>query len=65
MMRSGSLAGLTGVALLRDPALNKGTAFTDVERDKLACAACCRRTWPTRRNRSVASSRTSASCASR
>jgi malate dehydrogenase (oxaloacetate-decarboxylating)(NADP+) len=35
MMRSGSLAGLTGVALLRDPALNKGTAFTDVERDKL------------------------------
>jgi malate dehydrogenase (oxaloacetate-decarboxylating)(NADP+) len=35
MMRSGSLAGLTGVALLRDPALNKGTAFTDIERDKL------------------------------
>ena len=24
-----------GVALLRDPALNKGTAFTDAERDAL------------------------------
>ncbi len=34
-MASASLAGLSGVALLRDPALNKGTAFTDVERDKL------------------------------
>ena len=34
-MASGSLAGLSGVALLRDPSLNKGTAFTDVERDKL------------------------------
>jgi malate dehydrogenase (oxaloacetate-decarboxylating)(NADP+) len=35
MMRSGMLAGLSGVALLRDPSLNKGTAFTDTERDKL------------------------------
>ena len=26
----------TGVALLRDPALNKGTAFTEEERDALA-----------------------------
>jgi malate dehydrogenase (oxaloacetate-decarboxylating)(NADP+) len=34
-MASASLAGLSGVALLRDPALNKGTAFTDSERDKL------------------------------
>jgi malate dehydrogenase (oxaloacetate-decarboxylating)(NADP+) len=34
-MASASLAGLSGVALLRDPALNKGTAFTDLERDKL------------------------------
>ena len=35
LMASASLAGLSGVALLRDPALNKGTAFTDVERDTL------------------------------
>jgi malate dehydrogenase (oxaloacetate-decarboxylating)(NADP+) len=34
-MASGSLAGLSGVALLRDPSLNKGTAFTSLERDKL------------------------------
>jgi malate dehydrogenase (oxaloacetate-decarboxylating)(NADP+) len=34
-MASVSLAGLSGVALLRDPVLNKGTAFTNTERDKL------------------------------
>ena len=34
-MLSGPVAGLSGVALLRDPALNKGTAFTNSERDKL------------------------------
>ena len=44
-MASASLAGLSGVALLRDPALNKGTAFTDIERDKLGLRGCCRRTW--------------------
>lgn len=40
-IRSGQLAAMTapfpnGVALLRDPMLNKGTAFTEVERDGLA-----------------------------
>ena len=33
-----------GAALLHDPSLNKGTAFTEAERDAWACAACCRRT---------------------
>jgi hypothetical protein len=33
-----------GIALLRDPLLNKGTAFTEQERGLSACVACCRRT---------------------
>ena len=50
-----------GAALLRDPSLNKGTAFTEAERDRWACAACCRRTCPDAgRSRSSACSRTSA-----
>ena len=32
---SSEAAGVRGVGVLRDPALNKGTAFTEVERDAL------------------------------
>jgi malate dehydrogenase (oxaloacetate-decarboxylating)(NADP+) len=34
-MAASPLAGVSGVALLRDPSLNKGTAFTNEERDRL------------------------------
>ncbi len=32
----------TGVALLRDPVLNKDAAFTEAEREQLVCGGCCR-----------------------
>ena len=46
-----------GVAVLRDPAINKGTAFSEAEREALACAGCCRRTCARRTTRWRASSR--------
>ena len=50
-----------GMRLLQDPALNKGTAFTEAERDALGtCAACCRRTSARRTSRWRACWRTSA-----
>jgi malate dehydrogenase (oxaloacetate-decarboxylating)(NADP+) len=43
-----------GMALLRDPLLNKGTAFTEQERDALGCAVSCRRMcFPWRRRPSA------------
>ena len=51
-----------GVALLRDPTLNKGTAFTGRSATRSGCAACCRRTSARRTSRSRACSRTSAAC---
>jgi len=40
-----------GVALLHDPMLNQGTAFTEAERDALNCAVFYRRTCKHRKNR--------------
>ena len=49
-----------GVKLLHDPVRNKGTAYTEAERDIRSCGDCSRRASTPRRSKSCACSAISA-----
>jgi len=44
----------SGPALLRNPSLNRGTGFSEAQRDEYNCAPFCRRMGTPQKNRSCA-----------